>query len=103
MKPAVVDRIFSSDICSHLAAAGLDPVLARVLAARGITDLQQLDGAFKHLLPPNEMHNIERLAVILADAIASGQRLLIVADYDSDGATACAVGMLALRQMRAQV
>jgi single-stranded-DNA-specific exonuclease len=103
MKPAVVDRTFSADACSRLAAAGLDPVLARVLAARGITDLQQLDRAFKHLLPPDEMHNLERLGAILAGAIASGQRLLIVADYDSDGATACAVGMLALRQMGAQV
>jgi single-stranded-DNA-specific exonuclease len=103
MRPAVVDRSFPCDVCSSLAAAGLDPVLARVLAARGITELRQLDRALAHLLSPDGMHNLQRLGVILADAIESSRRLLIVADYDSDGATACAVGMLALKQMGAQV
>ncbi len=86
-----------------LSAAGLDPVLARVLAARGITALAQLDTALSHLLAPERMHNLQRLGKILADAIATQKRLLIVADYDSDGATACAVGLLALREMGAQV
>jgi single-stranded-DNA-specific exonuclease len=103
MKPAIIDRKFPAEVCSGLTAAGLDPVLARVLAARGITDLQQLDRALARLLAPEGMHNLQRLAVILADAIAGNQRLLIVADYDSDGATACAVGMLALQQMGARV
>ena len=103
MRPAVVDRTFQPEVCSSLTAAGLDPVLARVLAARGITHMQQLDRALTRLLAPAAMHNLQRMGTILADAIADNRRLLIVADYDCDGATACAVGMLALRQMGAQV
>jgi len=103
MRPAVVDRSFPADVCSSLTAAGLDPVLARVLAARGVIEMHQLDWALTRLLPPDGMHNLQRLGAILADAIESGRRMLIVADYDSDGATGCAVGVLALRQMGAQV
>ena len=98
----IVDRTFSLEHCRVLTAAGLDPVLARVLAARGISATAQLDPALTHLLAPNRMHNLQRLGAILADAIAAQKRLLIVADYDSDGATACAVGLLALREMGAQ-
>ncbi|MEO8631693.1 MAG: single-stranded-DNA-specific exonuclease RecJ, partial [Betaproteobacteria bacterium] len=101
--PEIIDRAFSPDICGILIAGGLDPVLARVLAARGVTDLAQLDTALAHLTAPHRMYNLARLGEILADAIAANKRLLIVADYDSDGATACAVGLLALRQMGAQV
>ncbi|HTS53361.1 MAG TPA: single-stranded-DNA-specific exonuclease RecJ [Burkholderiales bacterium] len=86
-----------------LTQGGLDPVLARVLAARGITALAQLDIALAHLVAPDRMQNLRRLGQILADAVAARKRLLIVADYDSDGATACAVGLLALREMGAQV
>src|ERR1700674_4200430 len=100
--PDIVDRIFSPEHCRVLTAAGLDPVLARVLAARGISGTAQLDPALTHLLAPNRMHNLQRLGAILADAIAAQKRLLIVADYDSDGATACAVGLLALRGMGGQ-
>jgi len=101
--PEIVDRTFSLDHCRILTEAGLDPVLARVLAARGIIGTVQLDTRLAHLAAPNQMHNLERLGAILADAIAAQKRLLIVADYDSDGATGCAVGLLALREMGAQV
>jgi single-stranded-DNA-specific exonuclease len=101
--PEIVDRTFSLDHCRILTEAGLDPVLARVLAARGIIGTVQLDTRLAHLVAPNQMHNLERLGAILADAIAAQKRLLIVADYDSDGATGCAVGLLALREMGAQV
>ena len=101
--PQIVDRSYSSEACSALTAAGLDPVLARVLSARGITGSSQLDIALAQLTAPDSMHNLARLAQILADAIADRKRLLIVADYDSDGATACAVGLLGLREMGAQV
>ncbi|HYL17426.1 MAG TPA: single-stranded-DNA-specific exonuclease RecJ [Burkholderiales bacterium] len=101
--PAIVDRVFSSEHARTLASAGLDPVLARVLAARGVTGTAQLDTALARLLAPEGMHNLRHLGTILADAIAARKRLLIVADYDSDGATACAVGLLALREMGADV
>src|SRR5204862_2581811 len=54
------------------------------------------------LLAPTLM-GIEQAAALLADAIQAGKRLLIIADYDADGATACAVGMRALRQFGANV
>src|SRR5262245_17233746 len=101
--PDIVDHAFSQEACRVLTEAGIDPVLARVLAARGITAPAQLDTALAHLLAPQGMRNLPRLAHILADAIAAGKRLLIVGDYDADGATACAVGLLALREMGAQV
>jgi single-stranded-DNA-specific exonuclease len=101
--PDIVDRTFSLDHCRILTEAGLDPVLARVLAARGIIGTVQLDTRLAHLAAPTQMHNLQRLGAILADAIAAQKRLLIVADYDSDGATGCAVGLLALREMGAQV
>jgi single-stranded-DNA-specific exonuclease len=101
--PEIVDRVFSAEACQALAAAGLDAVLARVLAARGVTTRAQLDPALAHLVAPDRIHNLGRLGQILADAIAAQKRLLIVSDYDSDGATACAVGLHALRDMGAHV
>ncbi len=86
-----------------LVAAGLHPLLARLYAARGISSPHQLAMALGALAPLGSMHNVTRMAVILADAIAARQRLLIVADYDSDGATACAVGLRALREFGAIV
>ena len=86
-----------------LTAAGFPPLLARIFAARGIASPIQLATDFGGLVPLAGLLNVERMAGLLADAIAAGQRLLIVADYDSDGATACAVGMRALREFGAVV
>ncbi|MCE9641987.1 MAG: single-stranded-DNA-specific exonuclease RecJ [Betaproteobacteria bacterium] len=88
---------------SALAAAGIHPLLAQIYAARGIASPQQLAADLGGLSPLAGLHNVERMAGLLADAIAAKQRLLIVADYDSDGATACAVGMRALREFGANV
>ncbi len=86
-----------------LTAAGVPPLLARIYAARGISSPGQLATDFGGLAPLAGLHNVERMAGLLADAIAAKKRLLIVADYDSDGATACAVGMRALREFGAVV
>jgi single-stranded-DNA-specific exonuclease len=86
-----------------LLAAGVHPVLARVYAARGVSAPQQLDTSFNGLAPVDRLKNCVTMARLLADAIAAGQRLLIVADYDADGATACALGMIALQSFGAQV
>ena len=76
--------------------SGVHPLLARIYAARGVTAPLDVDTDFTRLAPPFAMHNLEKMARALADAIAARKRLLIVADYDADGATACAVGMRAL-------
>lgn len=86
-----------------LMRAGVHPVLSRVLAARGIASRADLDYGVATLLPPSSLKNAQAAAALLADAIAAGRKLLIVADYDCDGATACAVGVRALRAFGAQV
>lgn len=87
----------------RLTASGLHPLLAQVYAARGIASSEQLDTALARLHPPETLLNLPRMAALLADAIAAQKKLLIVADYDADGATACAVGLRALRAMEARV
>ncbi|MDA1117242.1 MAG: single-stranded-DNA-specific exonuclease RecJ [Proteobacteria bacterium] len=99
----LVERPYAETDRRALIAAGLHPVLARVYAARRIHSAAELDDDFKRLLPPASLAHCEDAAVLLADAIAAGKKLLIVADYDADGATACAVGVRALRRMGAQV
>jgi single-stranded-DNA-specific exonuclease len=84
-----------------LEQAGLHPLLARLFAARGITAKEQLDDALALLIPPSQMLGASEAAQALADAMAAQQRICIVADYDCDGATACAVGVRGLRLLGA--
>ncbi len=88
---------------SRLLDAGTHPLLARIYAARGIDNREQLDYSLKALLPPAQLKGVHDAAQILADAIEAGARMVIVADYDCDGATACAVGVRALRAFGAEV
>ena len=83
----------------QLEQQGLPPLLARLYAARGIQTRSELDYELKSLLPPASLTHAAEAAVLLADAIEAQARILIVADYDCDGATACAVGIRALRAM----
>lgn len=82
--------------------AGTQPLLARLYAARGV-EPQQLDDHLAGLLPYTSLKNCEAAATILADAVQQGQRIVIAADYDADGATACAVGIKGLSAMGATV
>ena len=84
-----------------LEQAGLHPLLARLFAARGVTSTEELDDGLARLLPPDTMTGAGEAARQLADAMAANQRLCIVADYDCDGATACAVGVRGLRLLGA--
>lgn len=81
----------------QLEQQGLHPLLARIYAARGIQSRQELEYGFNQLLPPQDLTRAEEGAQLLADAIEAGARMVIVADYDCDGATACAVGMRAMK------
>jgi single-stranded-DNA-specific exonuclease len=99
----IVERAFSEADRRALVNAGVHPVLARVYAARRIRSAAELDDDVRRLLPPASLARCEEAAALLADAIAAGRRLLIIADYDADGATACAVGMRALSAMGARV
>jgi single-stranded-DNA-specific exonuclease len=96
-------RSAPSDAVQQLTRAGLHPLIAQVCAARGVTTPEELTHDLDRLIAPERMHNLTRMACILADAIAAEKMLLIVADYDADGATACAVGLRALRAFGARV
>ncbi|MDE2416024.1 MAG: single-stranded-DNA-specific exonuclease RecJ [Comamonadaceae bacterium] len=85
-----------------LEQAGVHPLLARLYAARGIRAKDELDDALARLLPPAALKGVQEAATLLADAIAQDKRLVIVADYDCDGATACAVGVRGLRLLGAR-
>jgi single-stranded-DNA-specific exonuclease len=86
-----------------LVREGLHPVLARLCAARGLARTLELDDALAGLIPPSLLLHADAAAALLADAIAARKRMLIVADYDCDGATACAVGFRALSAFGAEV
>ncbi|MFN0316996.1 MAG: single-stranded-DNA-specific exonuclease RecJ [Burkholderiales bacterium] len=101
--PEIRDRGVPAEHLRPLLAAHVHPVIARVLAARGVASRDALDFGLPRLLPLGLMHNLPSLGRLLAQAIEEHKRLLIVADYDSDGATACALGVLALRAMGAHV
>ena len=85
-----------------LEQAGIHPLLARLYAARGVQSKAELDDGLALLLPPASMKGTSEAAVLLADAIAQNKKLCIVADYDCDGATACAVGLRGLRLLGAK-
>ena len=99
----ITARQYSSSALTALNEAGFSPLLARIYAARGITEKSQLDTALTGLLPFNLLKNNEVMASLLADAIAANKKILVVADYDADGATACAVGVRGLRLFGAKV
>jgi single-stranded-DNA-specific exonuclease len=85
-----------------LEQGGVHPLLARLYAARGVLAMDELDDGLARLLPPLGMKGMQEAATLLADAIAQDKKLCIVADYDCDGATACAVALRGLRLLGAR-
>ncbi len=86
-----------------LRQSGIHPVLARLYAARGLIDIKDISSELAALIAPAGLLHIDAAAIFLADAIAARKKLVIVADYDCDGATACAVALRGLRSMGAVV
>ncbi len=106
MSRVFVQRPFDEAIAKELEKLGKPPVLARILAARGVLPDEAKNTDIKDLLPWDGqygMKGITKAANLLADAIQAPSKIVIVADYDADGATACAVGVRALRAMGAIV
>lgn len=101
--PNITTRDYPPHAFDTLVRCGFHPVLARVYAARGIDEPIQLEVELSRLIPFERLKNVSVMAAHLADAILARKRLLIIADYDSDGATACAVGIRALRKFGAIV
>ena len=99
----IATRRFPFREAEKLRQGGVHPVLARLYAARGLLEVGDLNTELNGLLAPSGLLNMERAAVFLADAIAAKKQMIIVADYDCDGATACAVGLRGLRALGANV
>ncbi len=99
----IIDRDIPPRQAWSLEQAGIHPLLARLYAARGIRSADELDDHPGRLLTPADLRGATEAARLLADAIEQGKRLCIVADYDCDGATACAVGVRGLRMLGAGV
>jgi single-stranded-DNA-specific exonuclease len=101
--PTIQPRTPDPTIIQTLVSQGIPPTLARLYAARGVTSIEETQARLGSLLPFENLKGIQQMTADLADAIEAKARMLIVADYDADGATACAVGIAGLRQMGAQV
>ena len=102
--PRFVEREVPAPAAQALQQAGIAPLLARLLAARGVQDAAELDDQLAQLLPPSGPAGLKGLpeaARLLADTLQAGGRIVIVADYDCDGATACAVMLRGLRLLGA--
>jgi len=95
--PAIRRR--HADVSSALQNAALPEVLKRVYASRGITDPGELALGLDQLLPPASLKGVADAAELLADAIEGEARVLIVGDFDADGATSCAMAVSVLQQM----
>ncbi|OZA13755.1 MAG: single-stranded-DNA-specific exonuclease RecJ, partial [Polynucleobacter sp. 24-46-87] len=92
-------RPFSDRTASWLQQSGLHPLLARLYAARGIDKPDELSLDLKQLLSPVELKNCISTATLLADILERQEAMLVVADYDCDGATACAVALRGLKML----
>lgn len=101
--PILSPRPQNTAPAQQLTQAGLHPLLAQLYAARNVSHIKETESKWAALLPPHTLHDIKKGALLLADAIEEQWRILIVADYDCDGATACAVGVRALTDMGADV
>ena len=91
-----VTRPYDPTAANVLTTAGYLPPVARALSARGIRSPEDLNEAWSGMLPPNLLTGIDRAAERLLAARNRGEHITIVADYDCDGATACAVGIRGL-------
>jgi single-stranded-DNA-specific exonuclease len=99
----IKQRTFDEKIVSELVADGTHPLLARLYAARGVSTKRELETSLSGIIPPEQLTHNLTMAKFLADAIAANKKLLVIGDYDADGATATAVAVKGLRSMGADV
>ena len=99
----IATRPINPQLQSALQAAGANPLIAQLYAARNVADSSELNDSLKQLIPYTQLTNCTTAASRLADVIAARQKILIIADYDADGATACSVAMKGLASMGAVV
>lgn len=95
----ILNREFDLEAARRLHEEGYLPPVARALSARGIRDASELAQDWKSMLPPAMLEGTREAAERLALARERGERVTVVADYDCDGATACAVAIRGLDMM----
>lgn len=100
MQKKIIRREFKEATAASLSE--LHPLLRRVYAARQVESMQELERALDHLLPYQSLLNIDKAVQLLADAVMQNQKILIVGDFDADGATSTAVGMRAFKSFGAE-
>lgn len=98
--PRILQREF--DQTNEHALGDLHPILKRIYLSRSITSSKELELGLNQLIPPKKLAGIEDAVEILVEAISADASILIVGDFDADGATSCALGVLALRAMGAR-
>ena len=96
-------RLFNQIIVDTLIEAGTNPLLARLYTARGVVSKSELETSLSGIIPPEQLTNSGEMAKLLADAIAQNKKMLVIGDYDADGATATAVAVKGLKSMGANV
>ena len=99
----IKQRGYDATIVKALIAQGVNPLLARLYAARGVVSKNELETSLSAIIPPEQLTNSGEMAKLLADAIAQNKKILVIGDYDADGATATTGAVKGLKQMGANV
>lgn len=96
------DKEKVTPVVLELKERGVHPIISELYALRGVQNFQDVD-LLQKLEPWTNMLNIEKAAKILSEAIISKKKICIVADYDTDGATSCAIGLLGIKMFGGNV
>lgn len=94
----IKSRAFNTATVDAMTAEGTNALLARLYAARGVLHHRELETSLSLIIPPERLTNNTKMAQLLADAIVANKKILVIGDYDADGATATAVAVKGLRQ-----
>ncbi len=99
----ITTRVANLALENNLISNGVSPLLANILSKRNIKSIDEMDMSISKLLPPWDLLNINKASSLIGNAIVEKKFILIVADFDADGATGCAVAILGLRKFNASV
>lgn len=100
--PTIVQRNTESELSQLGFDYDTPLLLQRIYAARGVTNAQDIDYGLKHLLKPASLKGLNQAVALLSEALQQQQKIIIVGDFDADGATSCTLAILALRAMGLQ-
>ena len=98
MNKRLINR-YQKDISDEIIQSDLHPVLKRIYSHRGVSNLRQVDYSLEHMLPLNQLKGLDLAVSILKDAVIKSKKILVVGDFDADGATSTAVCLRALAML----